>query len=197
MWERFELFWTAFEKFALFFSLVATLAILVTMVLVYDAVISLEMPTPVTAKEIDPLFDITRQGFERIQDTVLTTEVSIDHTVPVTFDVRLNPAATELKLVGQNRISVDAITIQLRGDAGNLVGEAATLDVGAENAFQVKMDVSQQVVIDVPVQVQVPVTIPLSSLDLTSLIEDLEKANAAMHVEAAVPAQGVLETAQR
>ena len=32
MWERFELFRTAFEKFALFFSFTATLAILVTMV---------------------------------------------------------------------------------------------------------------------------------------------------------------------
>jgi hypothetical protein len=185
MWERLELFWTAFERFALFFSFVATLAILITMILVYNAVTSIEVPPALTAEDIDPLFDITRQGFEKIQGSVLTTRVSIDHTVPVTFAVRLNPSATELRLVGQNDIIAGAVAIDLRGDAGQLLGEGATLEIGEGNAFNVSMDVSQSIVIDVPVQVEVPVEIPLSSLDLTEIVQELEMANVALLSKAA------------
>ena len=197
MWERLELFWTAFERFALFFSFIATLAILITMVLVYNVVTSIEVPPSLTAEDVDPLFDVTRQGFEKIQGSVLTTKVSIDHTVPITFEVRPNPSATELKLVGQNMIAAGAITIDLRGDAGQLIGEGATFEIGEGNVFKVNMDISQSVVINVPVQVEVPVEIPLSSLDLDAIVQELEMANVALLSKAAGLRPEVWEAGQR
>ena len=38
MWQRFELFWTAFEKFALFFSFLGTLTGLIFVALIYRGV---------------------------------------------------------------------------------------------------------------------------------------------------------------
>ena len=196
MWERFELFWTAFEKFALFFSFVATLTILVMMVLIYDAVTDIQMPPTLSAQDIDPLYDIVADALEQIQDAVLTTEVSIDHTVPVTFEVRLDPAETELKFVGTNKINAGEITIELRDNAGRFVGEKATIEIGAKNALKVKMDVTESVTIDVPVQVSIPVRIPLSSVDLQSVIERLHEANVTMHLATTTVPQSAAEVAQ-
>ena len=171
MWERFELFWTAFEKFALFFSFVSTLAILTTMVLIYNAAMNLEPPPePVP---VEPMVETMREGFAKIQDTVLTTTVSISHTVPITLDIRIKPNSTKLELVGKNKLEADGIVIILGSEAGKLSGKEATLELGADNELNVKMSLEKQVVFEVPIQVEVPIRIPLQDVDLGSEIDAL------------------------
>lgn len=195
MRDRFDLFWVALEKTALFFSFIATLAILVFMVLIYRAANRVEPAPTITPQHIDPLVDLTCEGFARIQNTVLTTKVSIDHTVPVEFDVRLHPSQAELQLVGRNRLNAGAVTISLRDGAGRLVGQSATMELPPGNVLLVNMDVSERVVIDVPVKVEETIEIPLSGLDLTPLIIELQKANATMQAEVAGTLPDVVDAA--
>jgi hypothetical protein len=117
MWERFELFWTALEKFALFFSFIASMTCLVVLLLIYNAVADLEIRTePVLqAQDIDPLVDVTRRGFEQIQNAVIKTQVTISHSVPVTIEFGFADE-TSLKVVGKNKISTGEIIIDLGGD---------------------------------------------------------------------------------
>ncbi|MBN1640666.1 MAG: hypothetical protein JXA09_05480 [Anaerolineae bacterium] len=197
MWKRLDLLWTAFEKFALLFSFVATLTLIVGVVLIYDAITDLEIEAPRTVgpEHLDPLFDLTSASLQRIQDAKLVTEVEIDHTVPVTFTVRLNPSDTSLALVGTNQLDTGQITIYLRNGAGQLIGESATMQIAGGNTVTVKMDVAQEVAIDVPVQVKVPVQVSLDSIDLQPLIEDLKQAKDGVHAQLSppVPAAGTIE----
>jgi hypothetical protein len=207
VWERFELFWTALEKFALFFSFVATLTVLVIMVLIYRWAIDLEPAGPAfspedvakdVAEDIAPVIDITRRGFEQIHSGVLTTEILVEQTVPVTFTVHSGIEETELSVVDKFKIDTDEVLIELRNEAGWIAGKRASLEVKEGNTFKVKMDISEPVVIKVPIKVSVPVEIPLSALDLTPLIEELEQTDEKMQTElSALPQEGAIETAQR
>ena len=195
MWERFELFWTAFEKFALFFSFVATLAILTTMVLIYNEAVRLEpLPEPMA---VEPVIQTMNDGFVKIQDAVLTTEVWINHTVPITLNIRLNPDRTNLELVEKSEMKTGEITIHLRDEAGTLIGKDATLQVGKGNSFKVKMDLSKQVVFDVPIRVAVPVEVPLRSVNLAPEINALRampgtpSAPSGCHVESSRRGRGL------
>jgi len=197
VWERFELFWLALEKFALFFSFIGTLVMLVVVMMVYNHVMSLQPAQTVKPQDIDPLVDLTAKGFDKIQNAVLSTDVTIDYTVPITFDVRMNPAETQLALVGTNTLSAGAVEIKLRDDAGRLKGDSATLALGKGNTLKVSMDVTEQVVVQVPVKTTVPVQIPLSELDLSALIEQLRRANAAMHIDAGTSTEEGQQSAAR
>jgi hypothetical protein len=196
MWKRLDLLWTAFEKFALFFSFVATLSLIVGVVLLYDAITHLELEEPpaVGPEHLDPVFDLTSESLQRIQDAKLATEVEIDHTVPVTFTVRLNPSDASLDLVGANRLHTGQITIYLRNGAGQLIGESATMQIAGGNTVKVKMDVAKEVAIDVPVQVKVPVVVSLETIDLQPLIEELKQAKDGIHaqLDAPIPAAGTV-----
>ena len=170
---------------------------LIVVMLVYNHVMALQPTQTVKPQDIDPLVDLTAKGFDKIQNAVLSTEVSIDYTVPVTFDVRLNPSETQLALVGTNTLSAGAVEIKLRDDAGRLKGDSATLALGAGNTLKVSMDVSKQVVVNVPVKTTVPVQIPLSELDLSALIEQLRRANAAIHIDAGASTEEGQQAAAR
>jgi hypothetical protein len=186
MWERFELFWTAFEKFALFFSFIASLAILILMVLVYTTVAELEPPPP--QPEVEPMIRAVHEGLVKIQNGLLRVDVPISHTVPIKLDIRMDPARTRLELVDNSTIKTGTITIQLRDNAGRFVGKDAVMVVNKGNSFQVKMDVRESVQFDVPIDVRVPLVIPLSSIDLTAEIEALHALSTTLeHAAAAAP----------
>ena len=114
MWERFELFWTALEKFALFFSFIASLTCLVVLVLIYNNVADLEISKDIVLQpqHVDPLIEMTRRGFEQIQDTVIRTHATISYSVPITVDFHF-AGDTSLKVVGKNKVNAGAITIDL------------------------------------------------------------------------------------
>jgi hypothetical protein len=189
MWERFELFWTAFEKFALFFSFVGTLVALVIVGLLYGAVHDLKLPpppTPVPTPPVEPMVQSMLEGFEKIQGAVSPATVPISYTVPVTLDIRIHPDATRLELVDKSEIKTGRIVINL-GEAGDLIGKEATVHLGPGNAFQVKLDISKQIVFDVPVRVDVPIQVPLH-VDLSQEITTLENISKTVDIEAtAVP----------
>ena len=185
MWGRFELFWTAFERFALFFSFVATLVILVTLVLIYDAAVTLEPHA--SPMHVEPVVQTLSDALAKIQRTVLSTEVTISHTVPIVLDIRFNPAQTNLEIVQGSKINAGEITINLLDGAGTLVGQGATLDVSAGNSFQVRMDYTKQVKFDVPLRFSVLVRIPLESVNLTPELAALQVMTGALDAASVKP----------
>lgn len=179
MWERFELFWTALEKFALFFSFIASLTCLVVLLLIYNTIADLEISpdTPLQPQHVDPLVEMTRKGFEQIQDSVIKTHATISYSVPITVDFHF-AGDTNLKVVGKNKVNAGAITIDLRDDAGMLYGEKATIEIGDKNTLKVNMDIGDSKVVNVPLVFEAPVEVSLSDLNLTEVIEGLHKADA-------------------
>jgi hypothetical protein len=190
MWQRFELFWTAFEKFALFFAFVGTLVALVALVMIYNGIVRLETssfptpaptwtptpipptPTPLPTLPVEPLIRTVEDALVKIQGSVSTSTVSISHTVPIQLDIRINPEQTDLKLVGTGELKAGQLVINL-DDAGELIGKSAVFKLSDGNTFKVKLDVSKQVVFDVPIEVTVPVRVP-SSVDLSKEIDALK-----------------------
>jgi hypothetical protein len=190
MWERFELFWTALEKFALFFSFIASLTSLVVLLLIYNAVADLEIRTEpaLQAQDIDPLVDMTRKGFEQIQNAVIKTQVTISRSVPVTIEFGF-AGETSLKVVGKNKVSTGEITIDLRDDAGTLHGEKGAIEMADKSILKVNMNTKDSRVVRVPLLFEVPVEVPLSSLNLAEVIEELQSANAQIHAKSGAGSQ--------
>jgi hypothetical protein len=186
MWERFELFWSAFEKFALFFAFIGTLLTLILIVFFLGTIARQEPPratstptptptvTPLPTPPIEPVIEAVEEALKKIQDASTSVTVPISHTVPVTVDIRINPDQTTIQLVGTNDLRTGMIKINLDG-AGELVGRSAGMELSQDNRFTVKMDLWHQEVIEVPVQVEVPIVVP-SNVDLRKQIEDLEQA---------------------
>lgn len=187
MWERFEFAWTAFEKFALFFSFVGTLTGLVIVVMIYNAVVAMPAPapiptatpvpatatpTPAATAPVEPMLEAMREAFTKIDQAVLSGTVGISHTVPITLNIRIHPDHAALQVVDKGELKTGKLVINL-DDAGQLIGKDATLELAKGSKLTISMDVSEQVVFQVPVRVDVPVDVA-SSIDLSKEIEQIK-----------------------
>jgi len=185
MWERFELFWTAFEKFALFFAFIGTLAALVGVVLVYNSLSAIELsppptpipptatpvpptPTPVPTVPVQPMLGAMRNALTKIQGAVSPVIVPISHTVPITLNIRINPSETDIKMVDKGQLKAGRLVINL-DDAGQLIGKDAVIELPEGNTITVKLDVTQEVVFQVPIEVDIPIVVPMN-VDLSKEI---------------------------
>jgi hypothetical protein len=184
MWQRFELFWTAFEKFALFFSFLGTLTGLIFVALIYRGVtqpsaaaLPTPTPTPQPAPPIDGIIGAVLQGFKDIQgsDTIIT--VPISHTVPIVLAIRIDPDDARLELVGKNEVKTGDIAIKFSDDVGWLVGNEALIEFAEGEAVKVKMDVEDEVRFEVPIRMSVQVQVP-SGVDLGQELSALEAISA-------------------
>jgi hypothetical protein len=186
MWQRFELFWTAFEKFALFFSFLGTLTGLIVIAMIYQGVTQPEptaLPTPTPTPEptppIDQIIDAVLQGFEKVQQADGMVSIPISYTVPIVLEVRIDPEATRLELVGKNRVKTKDIGIKFSDDVGWLLGEEATITFAEGEALKVKLELAKTIEFDVPIRhdVRVPTS---SGVDLTQEINALRAISGAM-----------------
>jgi hypothetical protein len=186
MWQRFELFWTAFEKFALFFSFLGTLTGLIVIALIYRGVTepgpaALPVPTPTPTPEptppIDQIVGAVLQGFEKIQESGETVSVPISYSVPIVLEVHIDPETARLEFVGKNKVKTTDIAIKFGDDVGWLIGNEALITFAEGEAIKVKLNLSDQIQFDVPIrhEVRVPIT---SGVDLSQEIDALEAISA-------------------
>ena len=184
MWQRFELFWTAFEKFALFFSFLGTLTGLIFVALIYRGVtqpsaaaLPTPTPTPQPAPPIDGIIGAVLQGFKDIQGSNTIITVPISHTVPIVLAIRIDPDDARLELVGKNEVKTGDIAIKFSDDVGWLVGNEALIEFAEGEAVKVKMDVEDEVRFEVPIRMSVQVQVP-SGVDLGQELSALEAISA-------------------
>jgi hypothetical protein len=197
MWQRFELFWTAFEKFALFFSFLGTLTGLIFVALIYRGVtqpgaaalatpIPTPTPTPQPTPPIEEIIGAVLQGFRDIQGSDTTITVPISHTVPVVLAIRIDPDDARLELVGKNEVKTGDIAIKFSDDVGWLVGNEALIEFAEGEAVKVKMDVEDEVRFEVPIRMSVQVQVP-SGVDLGLELSTLEAISATWSAAPAAP----------
>jgi hypothetical protein len=186
MWEKFEFLWTAFEKFALFFSFVATLVILVGVVFIYNALTNLPEPVPPT--DLRPLVHAVHGGLKEIEAADLAVNAPISHTVPITLKIHVD-RETELKFTEDSKATATGVTIKLKGSAGTLSASSAELEFDTRKPLEVKMDFEEQVAFDVPIQTKVPVKMDLSGIPLDEWIRALEVISATLPHRGAVMPQ--------
>jgi hypothetical protein len=190
MWERFELFWTAFEKFALFFSFLGTLTGLIFVAMIYQGVtqpvaeaLPTQVPTPTPTPPAPPVGEIVSavlQGFAKLEGTQTTVTVPISYTVPLVLEIDIDPESTRLELVGTNKVKANEIAIKFSDDVGWLVGKEALISFTGQEALRVKMNVRDQLAFDVPIRHDVHVPIP-DHVDLGPEIEALEAISDTWH----------------
>ena len=183
MWQRFELFWTAFEKFALFFSFLGTLTGLIVIAMIYQgvtqpgaAVLSTPVPTPTPTPQptppIDEIVGILLQSLDKIQGAGTTVTVPVSYTVPILLEVRIDPETVRLEFVGKNKVKSTELAIKFSDDVGWLIGQEAMITFAEGEAIKVKLNVSDQIQFDVPIRhdVRVPIS---SGVDLQAEIDAL------------------------
>jgi hypothetical protein len=169
--KRAEILWLAFEKFAIFFSFVVTFT-LVMILLVVGFVLWQQLPVLQALK--DGLVCDTVTGLNRLVDdfenAVITRTISISQTIPVRFDLPLDESTTVqlTESVPLNR----PITMILPGGGGQING---TVYLELPNGQNLPVHMRMTVVVDkqLPVQMEVPVSIPLKETELGGVIRQL------------------------
>jgi hypothetical protein len=70
-----------------------------------------------------------------------------------------------------------------------LYGEKGAIEIADKSTLKVNMNISDSRVVRVPLLFEVPVEVPLSSLNLAKVIEELQEASVQMHTKAAAGSQ--------
>jgi hypothetical protein len=170
--KRAEILWLAFEKFAIFFSFVVAFT-LVMILLVAAFVLWQQLPVLQALK--DGLACDTVTGLNRLvgdfENAVITRTISISQTIPVRFDLPLDESTT-VQLT-QNVPLNRPTTMILPGGGGRING-TVYLELPRGQSLPVHMRMTVAVDQQLPVQMEVPVSIPLKETELGGVIRQLK-----------------------
>jgi hypothetical protein len=179
--RRSEILWLAFEKFAIFFSFMVTF-ILVMILLVAAFVAWQSAPMLLDIK--DGLVCDTITGLNTLlvdfEDAVITRTIHISQTIPVQFVLPLDQGLT-VKLTDKVPLNRPA-TYSLPGGGGRING---TVSLELPNGMKLPIHMRTTVPVDqqLPIQMDVPVAIPLRETDLGGVIQQLKDLLAPLQLE--------------
>jgi hypothetical protein len=179
--RRSEILWLAFEKFAIFFSFVVTF-VLVMILLVVAFVAWQAAPTLLDVK--DGLVCDTITGLNTLlvdfEDAVITRTIHISQTIPVQFDLPLDQGLT-VRLTDAVPLNRPA-TYSLPAGGGRING-TVYLQLPDGMKLPIHMRTSVEVDQQLPIQMDVPVAIPLRETDLGGVIQQLKDLLAPLQLE--------------
>lgn len=158
--------WQAFKNFAIIFSFVLNLVLLVLLILGARYII------PVMNDVAEPVVAGLNDSFEEMENAHIRQRIAINDQIPVVFDlpVRTDTVATILEPVPMN-IPTQFV---LPGGGGYINGNVSfSLPAGTE--LPVQLDVVVPVSQSVPIVMEVPVDIPLSETELSQPFGDLRR----------------------
>jgi hypothetical protein len=161
---RFETIWLAFEKFALFFSFVVTMTLVVVLLLLGIGVWRIAPTLPgLRDGTLCPLIAQVDSLVYDFDSAVITRTISISQTIPVAFDLTLdqNTVVKLTKSVPLNR----SATFILPGGGGQING---TVSLALPNGMPLPIHLTMPVPIrkELPVNMNVLVSIPLKETEL-------------------------------
>jgi hypothetical protein len=179
--RRSEILWLAFEKFAIFFSFVVALILVLTLLFV---VVAAWRAAPVLQGLKDGLVCDTVTGLNTLLDdlenAVITQTVHISQTIPAQFELPLDMRETA-KLTEDVPIDLPA-SYTLPAGGGRINGTVSLqLPKGQKLPIHLKapVPVDQQL----PVVMDVPVAIPLRETELGDVIQQLRQLLAPLQLE--------------
>jgi hypothetical protein len=169
--RRWEIFWLAFEKFAIFFSFIIIFTLVVALLVAgYGAWLArdslLELKDGLICETVSGL-NVLLDDFE---NAVITRTISISQTIPVQFEILLdrNLTVQMTQAVPLNRPA----TYVLPAGGGRING-TVYLELPRGQQLPIHMRLPVPIDQQLPVQMDVPVSIPLKETDLGKVIQEL------------------------
>jgi len=167
-----ETIWLAFEKFAIFFSFAITFVLVVILLLLGVGLWRVAPSLPgLRDGTLCPLLARVDGLVNDFDSAVINKTIYISQTIPVEFDLPLNQN-TDVRLtqaVPLNR----AATFVLPGGGGRING-TVSLTLPSGQVLPVQLSLSVPVRQNLPIAMEVPVSIPLKETDLGSVTGELK-----------------------
>lgn len=157
-------FWEAFKNFALIFSFIVNLVLILVLLLAIKPVFMAK------SQVAQPLLSDLDTAFKHLGETHIKSTVSVNHQLPVVFDL---PLKQNTVVVLTEPVPLNApATFALPGGGGSINGMVSLyLPVGMQ--LPVNLDLIVPVSTTVPVNMQIPVEIPLDQAGMGPAIEEL------------------------
>lgn len=170
--KRSEILWLAFEKFAIFFSFVVTFTLVMILLLVgYGA---WQNRSAVSAIR-DGIACDTLTGINRLvadfEGAVITQTIYISESIPVIFDL---PLDKDLDVQLNQDVQLNRPTSFVLPAGGGQINGTVYLVLPQGQILPVHMSTSVEVSQSLPVQMEVPVAIPLKETELGDVIVQLK-----------------------
>jgi len=169
--KRSEILWLAFEKFAIFFSFIVTFTLL--MVLLLLAYGGWQNRSAVNAIQNGIACD-TITGLsvllEDFEEAVITQTIYISESIPVRFDL---PLDKNLDVRLNKDVQLSRPTRFILPGGGGQINGTVYLILPQGQILPVHMSTSVEVSQSLPVEMQVPVAIPLKETELGDVIVQL------------------------
>jgi len=168
---RFETIWLAFEKFAIFFSFVVTMTLMLILLLLGIGAWKVAPSLPgLRDGTLCPLIARVEGLVYDFDSAVINKTIYISQTIPVEFNLPLNQS-TQVELT-QNVPLNRSATFVLPSGGGRINGTVSlALPDGMD--LPIQLDLTVPVRQQLPVQMEVPVSIPLKETDLGAVTGEL------------------------
>ncbi len=162
--------WYAFRNFALLFSFVVNLVLVIVVLLLV-----IPFPGPVFLAKTDivqPLLLNLDEAFAALGETTILTDVEIDHTMPVVFDL---PLQQDTVVVLTEAVPLQAAATFFLPAGGGSINGTVSLNLPEGMELPVHLDLMVPVSTTVPVEMVVPVEIQLSEAGMGPAIFQLRE----------------------
>jgi hypothetical protein len=158
--------WQAFKSFAIIFSFVVNLVMIVVLLLASPLIL------PVLDSVARPLVSGLTSSFEEMGNARIVRTISIEENIPIQFSVPLETTTTVV-LDAPVPLSVPA-TFNLPGGGGTING-TVSLQLPAGMQLPVAMSLMVPVSDTIPISLEVAVDIPLEETELAQPFGDLQQ----------------------
>lgn len=150
--------WQAFINFAIIFSFIMNIILLIVVLLVAPLVL------PIVSDIAVPIVGGLSDSFKSMNEAKIEQTININEPLPIQLNIPIQEQ-TSVVLSAPVRIEGASANFVLPGGGGTINGDVTiTLPEGTE--LPVNLDFAVEVNDDIPVALDVPVTIPLAETDL-------------------------------
>jgi hypothetical protein len=163
--KRVEAFWLALEKFALFFSFVVNLVLVIVVLALAIALIRYEpaIKNDVAMKLVDDL----NTGIDLLGSATITRTIHIEDSIPISFVL---PIEKDTVVTLNEEVPLSANTSIVFPGGGGQLNATVSLRLPKGMSLPVHLTMDVPVSQTVPVVMDVPVEIPLQETELNKVV---------------------------
>jgi hypothetical protein len=168
--KRTEAFWLALEKFALFFSFVVNLVLVIVVLALAIALIRFEpaIKEDVVVKLVDDL----NTGIDLLGSATITRTIHIEDSIPISFTL---PIERDTVVTLRENVPLTAKTTVMLPGGGGQLNATVSLNLPQGMPLPVHLVMDVPVSQTVPVVMEVPVEIPLQETELNKVVVHFQK----------------------
>lgn len=150
--------WQAFKTFAILFSFVVNLVLLIVLILAAPLLI------PIIQDIANPLVGGLNDSFVDMSEATISRTIDVNDNLDISFSL---PLETETNVVIVSPVALESVPAQfVLPDGGGMINGAVTLSLPRGLTLPVQLDLDVPVDQTIPVELAVPVDIPLRETEL-------------------------------